>query len=272
MEKNKVKPTKKISFKMLLFSILSTGLIVISFIKGQDVIEYVSQSVYERFTSKFTVEKVEFKQSVESNLSGYIDEKKLLEQSGIQLHKPIVDQDLDEVEVKLRANPFISKVQISTRLPNAIMIEYEVHQARAMVIQKAKPWFISSDGYLISPIKNEFAGDHNVFDLPLLSGFLNFKEGIEWLNIFETEFVNSHVQIHEIVNEFSQVSALIDLIYDNQSYKVKLIVPEVGKSNPGKMYARLNQVIQYLIKNNILVSTIDLRAGQKIVVIVGKNL
>ena len=272
MEKKTNKSQAKYSSKIVILSVISSALIVISYLKGPELIERSTQAIYERFLSKITLEKIEWKESYETNLSGYVNEKLLFSKSGIKLHEPMVDQDVDLIEMNLKSIPWISRVQISTRLPNKLLIEYELYQARAMVIQNMKPWFVSSDGYLISEVKKDFHGDHRLLELPLLSNFINNKDAVEWLNVLETELMNSHIQIHEIVNEFSQVSALIEMQYDNKNYKVTLIIPETGKNNPGKLFTRFNQVAEYLIKNNILVSTIDLRAGQKIVVNVGKNL
>ncbi len=272
MEKNKTKSTLKNQKKTLIFGFVSALIVIAAYIKGQDAIDYSSQTIYDRLLSKIRLEKIIWNQTSESNLSGYVQEKMLLESSKLKLNEPLVDLDLESIENNIRKVPWISSVQISTRLPNAVLIEYELHSARAMVIQNTKPWFVSSVGKIIAQVRSGFKGDHKIFDLPVISGFEQLKEGIEWLDVLETGFLNSHIQIHEIINEFSQVSVFVDLIYENQIYKVRLMIPDTGKNNPGKMYSRLNQVVHYLIKNNILVSSIDLRAGQKVVVIVGKNL
>ena len=190
--------------------------------------------------------------------------------------QPLFETPLAEIEKKLMTIPWLKSVRIQERLPSGLFIQYETHQAKAIGLREHKPWLLSAEGYWIAP------ASASELDLPVLSGFESREDAVDWLGTFEKIFNEKVLQVHEVTathlheGPAIKIQALVEMRYRHpvggQAAKVLVIADAGAGSSRDKMFIRLKRVIQYLIKNNILVSTIDLRAGQKVVVNVGKRL
>ena len=97
---------------------------------------------------------------------------------------------------------------------------------------------------------------------------------LHWLETFERALSPYLLQVHEInfswpkPGEPARGTSIIELQYPSKA--LKLAVVAAGEPVDEALF-RLKKVVHYLIKNNILVSTIDLRPGKKVVVNVGKR-
>ena len=200
-----------------------------------------------------------------SNLSVRVSKEQLNNVSGLKTGQEMLQIDLDELEARLLTIPWIESVQIQKKLPSTISVRYTVHYAHALGLRKGKLWSISSLGHWIAPLaKGE------VLDLPVLSNEDTIPLEMLWLDALETELGTHLLQIHEIGFQAasSKLTALLELQYQSQTLKISLAAS--GKPMQEQL-TRLKQVVQYLIKNNILVSSVDLRLGKKVVVNVGKR-
>ena len=203
-----------------------------------------------------------------SNLSARVSKEQLTAASGLKNGQEMLQIDLAELESRLMTLPWIESVQIQKKLPSTISIRYTVHYAHALGLRKGKLWLISSFGHWIAPFNALARGE--VLDLPILANEDSIPLEMLWLDALETELGSHLLQIHEINYQpsNSKLTALLEIQYQSQALKISLTAG--GKPAPEPL-TRLKQVVQYLIKNNILVSNVDLRLGKKVVVNVGKR-
>lgn len=237
---------------------------------------FVSRFIFGRVLSRFTLHELEWREIGAGNLSPCVSEELLWKTSGLRKGQPLFETPLAEIEKKLMTIAWLKSVRIQERLPSGLFIQYETHQAKAIGLRERKPWLLSAGGQWIAP-----ALAHEL-DLPVLSGFESMEDAVAWLGAFEKVFSEEALQVHEITATHlrevgaTKIQALVELRYRHPIgvQAAKALVIADGGAGPSRdpMLIRLKRVIQYLIKNNILVSTIDLRAGQKVVVNVGKRL
>lgn len=243
---------------------------------AREVRGLVSRFISGRVLSRFTLRELEWREIGTGNLSARVNDDLLWKTSGLRKGQPLFETPLAEIETKLTTIPWLKSVRIQERLPSGLFIQYETHQAKAIGLRSHKPWLLSAEGHWIAPAS---ALD---LDLPVLSGFESREDAVDWLSAFERIFKEEVLQVHEVTavrlraGKAIKIQALVEMRYRHpvgaQAAKALVIADAAASSSRDKMFIRLKHVIQYLIKNNILVSTIDLRAGQKVVVNVGKRL
>lgn len=218
----------------------------------------------DRLSRTLKLDQVIWDETGSTNLSARVSKELLWSMSGLSYGQEILRIDLAELERRIGAVPWIESVQIQKRLPSTLSVHYTTHQARFLGIHKGKTWFISSKGTWITPID-----DGAWLDLPVYSGDESgVAAALVWTESLEKELQPFLLQVHEINLVGNKMTSLIEVKYASQALKVTV----VGYSRPTLSdLSRLNRVVQYLIKNNILVSAIDLRPGKKVVVNVGKR-
>jgi len=236
---------------------------------GVKLYSTLTQPVTSRVSSLMKLDRVLWEEAAVTNLSDRISKDALLKVSGLKVGQEMLRIDLATIEKRLLSVPWIESVQIRKRLPSTIIIRYSLHQARSIGLKKGKPWIISPSGEWIAPVA-QLGTDANALDLPLLVNSENIALELQWLSAIESHLREYIPNVHELnyVERADRVEALIELKYASQSHKLQLI----GMSQPTEeSIARLREVVRYLIKNTILVSTIDLRSGKKVVVKVQKR-
>jgi hypothetical protein len=229
----------------------------------------LSNRISSRISSLLRLEQVSWEESGSTNLSERVTPALLWQVSGLKLGQEMFSISMEDLERRLSTIPMIESLQIQKKLPSTLVVRYSVHHARVLSLRKNRLWLISSTGKWIAPLET---GTSSI-DLPVITGNEDTSAGLTWLDALERELQSVVLSIHEINvsgdSERSKVSALLELRYPSQTLKLTLIAQ--GKPDPDS-FVRLKRVVQYLIKNNILVSTIDLRPGKKVVVNVGKHL
>jgi hypothetical protein len=254
-------------------SLIAMAAVGLSLSQASRLVKLVDEgrkAVLKRASGMMRLENVDIVEIGSTNLSNHVDKKLLLDVSGLRTGDELLKVELAEVEKRLMAVPWVESVQIQKKLPSTIQVRYTAHQARALGLRKNKLWLLSAEGKWIVPVgMMQFPLDG---DLPVLISEETIGNELEWLDILDKELAPELLQIHEINDAGERgshkVTALIEVQFSAQSAKFTLIA--VGKPDAASLN-RLKRVVQYLIKNNILVSSIDLRAGKKLVVNVGKR-
>lgn len=247
-------------FKVLAFSVASVLAVFFSVAKGPNLAKQIGNVM--------RLEQVEWEEVGSTNLSKLVTKDMLRKAGELTKGEEMLPIDLGELETKLRAVPWIESVYIQKKLPSTLYIRYTTHNARAIALRKGKLWTLSSAGQWIAPLGKLH------LDLPvIISGAQSDQVALalKWLETLETGFKNQIPQVHELNisgDKFTKISVLVDLKYPSTTTKITLRALE--EPTPESL-ARLKRVVQYLIKNNILVSTIDLRTSKKVVVNVGRK-
>lgn len=243
--------------------------------------ENVKESFFKKAGKWVKLEEIVWQESGSTNLSSKVSKNQLLHASGLNLGDSLLALDLAETEKKILNVPWIESVRLQKKLPSQLVIDYTVHEARALGIRGNRVWFISSEGRWIAPIEKGAPQDS---DLPFLADAARVESQLLWLETLEADLNPYLLQVHELrlvdrpllerprsesSSNFMQMQAIVEIKYASRSAKISLLAqekPQVDSLN------RLKHVVQYLIKNNILVSSLDMRSGQKVVVNVGKRL
>lgn len=259
----RVQRTKRL--KILVISSVLFCVLLFSITKAPQLAKSVVEKTSRQFSAIMRLEQVEWEEVGTTNLSRFVTRDLLWKTSGLQIGDEMLPLKLEALEEKLRTIPFIESVQFQKKLPSTLVVRYTAHHARAAGLKKGRLWSVSSDGDWIAPI-----GKLNL-DLPVIVGSNSVPLALEWINAIEREARDFTGVVHEINVaglKSRRLTILIDLKYQSRAAKVTLLA--MGPPQEGD-FTRLKQVVQYLIKNNILVSTIDLRPGKKVVVNVGKH-
>lgn len=272
---------KKIISILSITSLLAVGAALSS---QFPILQNLSNRIFKKYNSRFQLQNIEWKDQNHGNLSYKVTSDSLWKASGLKKGDPLFEIDLDDLEKRLLKIPYIETVQIQKHLSMGLAIQYKTYQARAVFVKNQKPWLVSASSKWIAPVEG---GNSYPLDIPFLTGFESVDTGLEWLKEIESDLLSdglqNKIQVHEINKVGHDIFALLQFGYSFQSLKVTCIFSDPEKSNDPdmqkslslekeKQFERLKKVVRYLIKNNILVSRIDLRAGQKIVVNVGKRL
>lgn len=207
---------------------------------------------------KMTLENVEWEELGSSNLSYQINNELLETKTGITRGQSLMRVDLKDLERKLLLIPWIQSVQLRKELPSAIHVQYTTYFARALALKPSSqtPWYVSSSGHWISPVLPK------LLDLPILGGE-NLELELEWLDSLEKQLQPFIGRIHEIKTWSKKTSVILEVVYASQRALVTLFA---NPSPDPDLLRRVKRVFQYLIKNNILVSSIECRTGKKVVV------
>ncbi len=255
------------NIKVLSLSLATIALFGLAFGERSRMQGFIAEGS-SRISRLMLLDQVVWEEVGASNLSSRISKEQLTAASGLKNGQEMLQINLAEVESRLMALPWIESVQIQKKLPSTISIRYTVHYAHALGLRKGKLWLISSFGHWIAPLNNFAHGE--ALDLPVLANEDSIPMELLWLEALETELSTHLLQIHEIgfQTSSSKLTALLELQYQSQSLKTSLTASGKPMQEP---LTRLKQVVQYLIKNNILVSNVDLRLGKKVVVNVGKR-
>lgn len=227
----------------------------------------VSSLVAAKISGAVHLERYECEQLGSSNLSALVNSERIRLASGVKVGDELLPLDLDHVEKKILSIPWIRTVQVKKQLPANLIVRYSLHQARAIVPRQSKPWIVSDTLEWIAPYKKMIEAQTPTFsgvDLPVLVREETLVAELSWLEALEKQFT-----VHEVsVGNDGRVSAIVELKYTSHSTKVVV----VGFGNPHlHQLERLRSVASYLVKNNIIVSSIDLRGGKKVVVNIGKR-
>lgn len=251
-------------FKVIAISFVSFCALLLSITKAPQLAKSISQ----QFTSRMRLEQVEWEEVGATNLSRLITRDLLWKTSALKIGDELFSLNLDELDARLRTIPWLESIQIQKKLPSTLVVRYTVHHARATATRKGKLWTISESGQWIAPL-----GSLSL-DLPIVIGATHTESAalaLAWLDALEQRLSAQFGQVHEVnalALKSKRLSLLVDLKYSSRAEKVTLVVLDEPREVD---LNRLKSVVQYLIKNNILVSTIDLRPGKKVVVNVGKR-
>lgn len=272
MEKRLRQSTRQLNIKIFVVSIAAlaaTSATIFESRRVHNLIEGWRTQFSNRISQMMRLEQVNWEEVGTSNLSSRVSKGLLWKTSNLVMGQEMLKISLSDLESKLASIPWIESVQIQRKLPSTIDVRYTVHQAYALGIKKGKLWSISSAGKWIAPLGNDSS-----LDLPLLTNEETLTYELSWLEGLENALGNLIFQIHELrfvhqkTEERVRGTVLVDLQYPSRNIKVSIVA--MGLPEQGAL-SRLKRVVQYLIKNNILVSTIDLRPGKKVVVNVGKR-
>lgn len=225
----------------------------------------LTKNISSRISSVLKLDQVVWEEVGSTNLSHKVTQELLWSMSDLKIGQEMLKIDLKALESRLLGVPWIESVQLQKKLPSTLHVKYTVHHARALGLKKSKLWSVSSHGSWIAPV-----GAESAVDLPLLVGESTVDQELLWLDTLEKELGALLHQVHEVnfAPETSKLTALIELRFTSQPLKISLVAN--GMPTPESIN-RLRRVVQYLIKNNILISTIDLRPGKKVVVNVGRS-
>lgn len=277
MELKTSKAQRSATKRILIMGMVSTCLVVLAATQNSETLQNVKAKILQQTLGKFTLERIEWRELNSTNLSPLVKEDGLWKASGLKKGQPLIGIDLGELEEKLLLIPWIESVSIQKHFSYGISVQYQTHAAKAIVSKNNKPWLLSSAGNWIAPLG--LSNNAYAVDLPFLTGFENPSQALEWLELFENTLnagnLKGRAQVHEISKTNQDVKAILEVRYSSQPMKLSIQLSTAQDLNSGekeKELSRLKKTVQYLIKNNILVSSIDLRAGQKVVVNVGKRL
>lgn len=271
MERRIRRHSRHLHIKVFAVSLVSVAAVGLALLKGPSVFEKLRHQVHSKISAHMKLEEIIWEEVGSTNLSNKITKEDLWKISDLKNGQEMLPIKLSDLEKKLLSLPLIESVQIQKKLPSTLFIKYTAHHARALGVRNNKPWLISSSGKWIAPIRHDL--DYPT-DLPIMLNEDELASELMWLDGLEKELAGVLVHVHEVNSLFrassihDRTSAIIELSYPSQRVKVQLIGP--SKPQP-ESYIRLKRVVQYLIKNNILVSVIDLRPGKKVVVNVGKR-
>jgi cell division septal protein FtsQ len=248
--------------------LLSVGsLLVMLFFLPQTRIFF--ESIKNKIFKNFVIKKIEFSEIGHSNLSKYVSIRDLEEKLGLKKGDSLFQLSLKEIEERLKKNSYIEWVQIQIKLNTGLAIQYKVYQATALTLNNNQPWFVAENGHLITQVNEQ---TWKTADLPLILGFNDLSEGLKILNLLESK-LDKKIVIHEIKNNLNnQIYVLIEIPYLFEHKKVLVFIENQNEEELNRSLERLKSTVVYLFKNNIMVNSIDLRAGQKVVVNVGKSL
>lgn len=252
--------------KIILSSLAATSAVVLAVREAPVVrhwVDEMQQRLHSRIASAMRLNEVIWEEEGSTNLSHRVLKENLWSVSGLKLGQEILTVDLADLEKKLLTIPWIESVQIQKKLPSTILVKYTTHHARALGMRKNRLWSVSATGQWIAPLE-QFTPD-----LPVLANEVTLPVELLWLDALEQQLASQGILVHEInLSQSSGMSALIELKYHSRS--ARMVLRALGRPEPMAL-SRLKRVVQYLIKNNILVSAIDLRPGKKVVVNVGKR-
>lgn len=268
---------KRRAQKLALIAFLLLGLYVFPFSRTKNFLLEKSLNVKESFLKKAggwaRLEEVAWEETGSTNLSSKVSKNALWRSSGLKIGESLLTLDLAVLEKKLLELPWVESVRLQKKLPSQLVVEYTVHEARALAAKNNRVWFISSEGRWIAPLEKGAPQDS---DLPFFADASSVENQLLWLESLEADLNPYLLQVHELrlverplLEHASQMQAIVELKYSSRSAKISLLAQERPQM---ESLNRLKHVVQYLIKNNILVSSLDLRSGQKVVVNVGKRL
>lgn len=247
-------------------SVLSLLVVLMAVGIGPKIFFKTSDWLTSKVSRVFLLEDIEWQQVGESNLSELVTQELLWQTSGLQKGAEVLRVKLSEIEERLLSIPWLESVQIQKKIPSSLLVQYTVQQARALLIAKNEIFFLSSEGKIIAPAIE--TRPLPASDLPIIIASKKDSSEVSialaWLDAIE----KSSRLVHEVRVASDRVVLLTEIPYLSKSRKVELWLKKNGTDD---VIFRLNRVAQYLIKNNILVSTIDLRPAKKVVVNVGKR-
>jgi cell division septal protein FtsQ len=263
--KNQI-PSRRIK-RVVVLGVASTILVVALLQMPRVPMPGWSARISGRISQMMKLDQVVWEEVGSTNLSGRITKPLLWDMSGLKVGDEMLGINLDDLERKLTSVPWIESLQIQKKLPSTLIVKYTAYHARALGLRKNKIWTISTSGKYIAQVSST----DPTLDLPLLANEANTEIEMQWLDTLEKEMYPYLVQVQEInvlAGKTDKTTVLFDLKYPSQIAKISLT--SLSKPQP-QTISRLKRVVQYLIKNNILVSNIDLRPGKKVVVNVGKR-
>ncbi|GEM_PF-1610191 len=265
--------------RLLWLSVVTLVAAVILITLGPKILFETSHWITERVSRNFLLEEIEWQEIGDSNLSAFVTQELLWQTSGLRKGDEVLKVQLSEIEARLLSIPWIESVQIQKKIPSSLLVQYSVHAARALLLKKNQLWFLSNGGQIIAPASE--MRTVNSSDLPVVIPALTSDGGeldaaLSVMNALEEA---SRV-VYEVRLAKDRIVVLSELPYLSAGRKLELWFRNGDKKDVGEAPAdlqidsalnRLNRVAQYLIKNNILVSSIDLRGAKKVVVNVGKR-
>lgn len=250
-------------------------------------------------SSHVRVRKILLIETEASVLSTLVDKYALQEYLGLDTGLEVFSIDSDALTRKLKKLPFIKSAEIEKNSFGTVRIHYSFFEPRGITINRHKPWMVSREGLLISPIedilkwRNQYPGEAK--NPGRVSGIYksNFRvsdlTGLPVFSEIRTNFVekNSYIdcvafveslekylgdiiaEVHSVNVESSEtIKSHIEVHYEGFNSKIEII----GTGNLTELQGRrLRRVIEYLVEHRVLARSIDLRPGKKVVVNVSKN-
>ncbi|MEW6058200.1 MAG: FtsQ-type POTRA domain-containing protein [Bdellovibrionota bacterium] len=268
-----IRRARQLNKRNLVISVASLVLAGLAVWRGSELASKMSQKLEEggknltsQISTRLRVQEVVWEETGTTNSSHRVSRNLLAAMSEIEAGQEMLSIDLSALEKKILRIPWIESIQIQKKLPSTLLVRYTTHHVRALGLRKNRLWSISSTGNWIAPLESQHA-----FDLPVLVNESTLSEQLEWLGALENALKPKILQVHEVgfdKGKQNKLTALVEMTYSSQ--RVKIAVVAEGLPNDESL-GRLRRVVHYLIKNNILVSKIDLRPGKKVVVNVGKG-
>lgn len=247
------------------------GLVVLAILEGPWIYGSIALKLQRfceahfsrKISSLMRLQEVSWEELGTSNLSYRAPSTLLWDVSGLRIGQEILAIDLKELEKKLLAVPWLESVHIQKMLPATLRVRYVIYQARALAVRKGRLWLISASGKWIAPVD---AGVGEVLlDLPVLSNEDTIQRELAWLDALEREAPANVAAIHEInlLTAASKMTAVVELKYGSRARKVNVIA--LDKPQPEGL-THLKRVMEYVVKNGIEVSAIDIRPGTRVIV------
>ncbi len=222
----------------------------------------------------FKVEAIEVEETQASNLNGLVSKNEIAEFVHSELFgKPFFNIDLEKTREAVLKNPLIESIEIYKKLPAKIVVSYKVHEAIAWqqdIKNKSEIWLMSATGTRIATL-SFLENKKIVLDLPFFEtayetsqNFLEKYESISKLS--EAIGFKNGFLVHEIKQDLKESYFLVELKLGSDIRTIKIKTPGSPENLNDAILKRLSRVVEYLVKNNIAVTSIDLRMGKKVVV------
>lgn len=224
------------------------------------------EKIKDSISKYMLLENINIEATQSTNTSDFITRDLILSTANLSVGLRLFELSTNEIEKKILTIPWIESVRIYKRLPNTLYIEYTPHTIRALGIKNQNIWLITKHGrWIFTP------NDHDILsrmDLPIITDESMTETELLWLEAIEENLSEFKVQVHEVSYQ-DKIQLILELATHRNTNKVFLFAERLPTS---ESMDRLKKVVQYLIKNNILVSTVDIRPPEKVVVNVGKRL
>jgi cell division septal protein FtsQ len=186
----------------------------------------------------------------------------------------LVDLDLNSIEKKILAHPWIKEVHLQKRFPQTLSISVDYRDAHAL-IQKDEGAlsYVDSDGVVFGKVSLNYQPD-----LPVLSGFSkpgtlkHLPDALKLIDGWEK-------------SELKKISQISSLAWDDDrgfraliTYEMQSNLPQMPQARAmvdfgqdidaqvDSEFARLSRVLDYLSRNQVVAKQIWADSGKKIVV------
>lgn len=202
-----------------------------------------------------------------------IDEKEILERTGIKMGANIFSLDLGKIEQQIREDKRIKKVWVKRKLPQAILIEVEEKKSALWVNLPDGLYGLSKDQEIIPLKEEDFQHDFPVVTGLVSSSILGNEDlsqkPYEW---WPNRKVKSALEFYKalVENDSSFMDSISEISLADENNLIFYLVPygtqvNMGKGNFKKKIGRVKSLLEYEKRREALIC-IDLRFKDQVVV------